>query len=67
MKKSRVTKTGTERYKWHKMVESERLNIIQEMRNYTFSPVNVSLDSLIPERGGQPRRAVVKSYNSNIT
>ena len=47
------------------MLESERRNIVKEMRDYKFRQANVTMDSLIPERGGQPTRAVV-SFCHNI-
>ena len=45
------------------MLESERSNIVKEMRDYKFGQANVTMDSLIPERGGQPIRAVVIRHN----
>ena len=45
------------------MLESERSNIVKEMRDYKFGQANVTMDSLIPERGGQPTRAVVICHN----
>ena len=43
------------------MVELERQNIAAEMKHYKFRSANVTVDSLIPERGGHPVRAVVRT------
>ena len=49
------------RHEWLKMVELERQNIAAEMKHYKFRSANVTVDSLIPERGGHPVRAVVRT------
>ena len=49
------------RHEWLKMIELERQNIAEEMKHYKFHSANVSLDSLIPKRGGNPVRAVVRN------
>ena len=46
---------------WLSMVESERKNIVKEMMHYRFHSSDATLDSLIPERGGRPVRAVVSA------
>ena len=56
-----VEKRRGAKHEWLKMVESERNNIAEEMKYYKFRSANVTLDSLIPERGGRPVRAVVRT------
>ena len=57
-----IEKRRGAKHEWLKMVESERKNIAEEMKHYKFSSANVTLDSLIPEKGGRPVRAVVRMY-----
>ena len=56
-----VAQHAVEKNEWLKMVESERQNIMEEMKQYKFHSGNVTLSSLIPERGGHPVRAVVRT------
>ena len=58
---SRQEKSRGAKHEWLKMVESERQNIGEEMKHYKFRSANVTLESLIPERGGRPVRAVVRT------
>ena len=58
---SRQEKSRGAKLEWLKMVESERQNIGEEMKHYKFRSANVTLESLIPERGGRPVRAVVRT------
>ena len=57
----KVAQHAVEKNEWLKMVESERQNIMEEMKQYKFHLRNVTLSSLIPERGGHPVRAVVRT------
>ena len=63
---SRQEKSRGAKHEWLKMVELERQNIGEEMKHYKFHSANVTLDSLIPERGGRPVRAVVRTRECNL-
>ena len=59
-RKETSSKSGTKHEKLT-MLQSERQNIAEEMKHYKFRPADRTLDSLIPERGGHPVRAVVRT------